>query len=108
MKETPFNTIFMAFYIENFGEDIGLKSSISVLKIVNQYDRDSRSFQIDGKRLHLTVKDVALTFSLSINGADFIMNKTCTLKDRGTIKHYFSNNKKNTKISIGEALMIFW
>ena len=44
MKETPFSTIFMTFYNEKFGGDKGLKSDISVLKIVNQYDRDSRTF----------------------------------------------------------------
>ena len=32
------------------------------------------------------------------------MNKTCTLKDKGTIKHYFSNIKKIIKISIEDAL----
>jgi len=32
------------------------------------------------------------------------MNKTCTMKDRGFIKHYFSNIKKIMKVSIGEAL----
>ena len=32
------------------------------------------------------------------------MNKTCTLKDRGMIKHYFSNIKKITKVSIEELL----
>ena len=73
-------------------------------KIVDQYDRNSRSFQIDGKRIHLTVEDVALTFGLLINRANFIMNKSCTLKDRGAIKHYISNVKKITKISIEETL----
>ena len=32
------------------------------------------------------------------------MNKTCTMKDRGVIKHYFPNIKKITKVSIKEAL----
>ena len=32
------------------------------------------------------------------------MNKTYTLKDKGAIKHYFSNIKKITKISIEDAL----
>ena len=50
------------------------------------------------------MEDVALTFGLPINGADFIMNKTCTMKDRGVIKHYFPNIKKITKVSIEEAL----
>ena len=49
------------------------------------------------------MEDVALTFGLPINGADFIMNKTCTMKDRG-IKYYFPNIKKITKVSIEEAL----
>ena len=35
------------------------------------------------KQIELTVENVALTFGLSINEADFIMNKTCTMKDRG-------------------------
>jgi len=46
---------------------------------------------------------VALTFSLPINEANFIMNKTCTLKDKGVIKHYFTNVNKITKISIEEV-----
>ena len=49
-------------------------------------------------------QDVALTFGLPIIGADFIMNKTCTMKDRGVIKHYFPNIKKITKVSIEEVL----
>ena len=49
MNETPFGTIFIAFYNEKFGGDKGLKSNISVLKIVDQYVRDSRSFLIGGK-----------------------------------------------------------
>jgi len=44
------------------------------------------------------------TFDLPINGADLIMNKTCTLKDKGVIKHYFKNIKKITKFSIEETL----
>jgi len=36
--------------------------------------------------------------------ADFIMNKTCTLKDMGVIKHYSSSIKKITKISIEDVL----
>ena len=79
----------MAFYNEEFGTEKGLKSNISVLKIVDQYDRDTRTFIIGGKRIELTLEDVALTFGLPINGADFIMNKTCTVKDRGVIKYYF-------------------
>ena len=81
MKETLCGTIFMAFYDEKFGGDKGLKSNISVLKIVNQYDRDSWTFLIGGKQIELKVEDVALTSRLPIYGADFIMNKTCTLKD---------------------------
>ena len=73
----------MAFYNDEFGGVKGLKSNISLLKIVDQYDRELRSFLIGGKQVELTVKDVALTFSLPINGTDFIMKKTCTLKDRG-------------------------
>ena len=32
------------------------------------------------------------------------MNKTCTMKDRGVIKHYFSNIKKIMKVYIEETL----
>ena len=35
MRETPFGLIFMAFYNEEFGVEKGLKSNISVLKIVD-------------------------------------------------------------------------
>ena len=38
MKEKPFGVIFMAFYNKKFGANKGLKSNISALKIVNQYD----------------------------------------------------------------------
>jgi len=81
----------MAFYKEEFGGDKDLKSNISLLKIVDQYDRDSRSFLIGGKQVELTVEDVALTFGLPINGTDFIMNKTCTFKDRGDKALFFKN-----------------
>ena len=73
----------MAFYNEKFGAEKGLKSNISLLKIVDQYDRDTRTFIIGGKQIELTVEDVALTFGLSINWTDFIKNMTCTMKDRG-------------------------
>ena len=46
---TPFGAIFMAFYNEEFGADKGLKSNISVLKIVDQYDRKSRTLLMGGK-----------------------------------------------------------
>ena len=82
MKETP-AAIFISFYNEEFGADKGMKSNISVLKIVNQYDRDTRTFLIGGKQIELTAEDVAITFGLPINEADFIMNKTYTMKDRG-------------------------
>ena len=108
MKEMSFGAIFMAFYNEEFGGDKDLKSNICVLKIINQYDRDSMTFLIGAKQIELTVEDVALNFGLPINESDFINNKTCTLKDRGVIKHYFSSIKKITKISIEDALMIFW
>jgi len=83
MKETLFGAIFITFYNEEFGADKGMKSNISVLKIVDRYVRESRTFLIGGKLIELTVEDVALTFGLPVNMADFIMNKTCTLKDRG-------------------------
>ena len=51
MKETPFGPIFMAFYNEEFGAEKGLKSNISVLKIVDQYDRDIRTFIIGANKL---------------------------------------------------------
>ena len=50
---------------------------------------DIRTFLIGGKQIELTVEDVTLTFGLPINGADFIMNKTCTLKDWGGEKTLF-------------------
>ena len=50
------------------------------------------------------MEDVALTFGLPIIGADFIMNTTCTMKDRGVIKYYFPNIKMITKVSIEEVL----
>ena len=75
-----------------------------MLKIIDQYDRDTRTFLIRGKQIELTVEDVALIFGLPINGADFIMNKTCIMKDMGVIKHCFPNIKKITKVSIEEAL----
>ena len=83
MKETLFGVIFIAIYNEEFGANKGMKSNVSILKIVKQYDRESRTFLIGGKLIELTIEDVALTFDLPINGADFIMNKICTLKDRG-------------------------
>ena len=49
MKETSFGPIFMAFYNEEFDIEKGLKSNISVLKIVDQYDRDTRTFLIGDK-----------------------------------------------------------
>ena len=68
MKVTLFCPIFMAFYNEEFGAEKGLKSNISLLKIVDQYDRDTRTFRIECKLIELTVKDVVLTFGLPING----------------------------------------
>jgi len=35
MKEIPFGAIFIAFYNKEFGADKGMKSNISVLKIVD-------------------------------------------------------------------------
>jgi len=51
MKKTSFGTTFVTFYSEKFGGDKGLKSNISVLKIVYQYDRDSKRLEISGKRI---------------------------------------------------------
>ena len=81
-----------------------LKSNSIVLKIVEQYDRNLKCFEIGGKRIQTTIEDVALSFGLPIEGDDFIMNKTCTLKDRGFAKHYFKNLKNITKISIENTL----
>ena len=44
---------------------------------------DTRTFLIGGKQIELTVENIALTFDLPINGTDFIMNKTYTMKDKG-------------------------
>ena len=55
--------IFMAFYNEEFGGEKGLKSNISVLRILDQYDRDTRTFRIGGKQIELTVEDVDLSRS---------------------------------------------
>ena len=41
----------MAFYNEHFGADKGLKLNISVLKIIDQYDRESRNFLIGVNKL---------------------------------------------------------
>ena len=76
LNNTPFGPIFMAFYNEEFGAEKGLKSNVVVLRILDQYDRDTRTFRIGGKQIELTVEDVALTFGLPIIGADFVMNKT--------------------------------
>ena len=104
MKNTPFGPIFMAFYNEEFAAEKALKSNLAVLRILDQYDSNTRIFTIGGKEIELTVEDVALTFGLPVNGVDFVMNKTCTLKDRGVIKHFFPNIKKITKVSIENAL----
>ena len=103
MKDTLFCPTFMAFYSKQFGIYNGLKFNISVLKIVDQYDRDSRCFEIRGERIQLMIENVVLTFGLPIEGDGFIMNKICTLKDRGVIKYYFRNVKKIIKISIEDA-----
>jgi len=108
MKETPFGAIFMTFYNEKFGGDKGLKLNISVLKIVNQYDRDSWTFLIGGKQIELTIMDVALTFGLPINGSDFIMNKTCTLKDRVLLNIIFQVLRRSQKYPLKMLWMIFW
>ena len=44
MKETLFGAIFIAFYNEEFGANKDMKSNINVLKIVDRYDRESRTF----------------------------------------------------------------
>ena len=49
MKETPFGPIFMAFSMRSLVLK-SLKSNISVLKIVDQYDRDIKTFLIGGKK----------------------------------------------------------
>ena len=72
MKDTPIGLTFMVFLNEKFRTEKGLKFNISVLKIVDQYDRDSRCFKIGGKKIQLTIEDVALTFGLPIEWPDFI------------------------------------
>ena len=103
MKGTPFGPVFMAFHNDEFGTNKGLKSNISVLKIVDHWNRNSRCFDIRGKKIQLIMEDVVLIFGLPIERDDFIMNNTCTLKDRGVIKDYL-RNVKITKISIEDAL----
>ena len=49
--------------------------------------------KIGGKRIQITLEDIALTFGIPIEGYDFLMNKTCTLKDWGFVKHYFRITK---------------
>jgi len=44
----------MTFYNEEFRAEKELKSNISVLKIVDQYDRNSGCFDIGGKKIQLT------------------------------------------------------
>ena len=68
MKNTPFGPIFMAFYNKDFGDEKSLKSNVAVLRILDQYDRNTRTFTIGGKEIELTVEDVALTFGLPVNG----------------------------------------
>ena len=94
----------MAFYNEDFEKYKTLKFNNSVLKIVNRYDRGSKCFKIGCKRIQIKLEDVALTFSLFIEGYDFIMNKTCTLKDMSFVKHYCRNMKNITKTSTEDAL----
>ena len=57
MNNTPFGPIFMAFYNEQFGAEKGLKSNVAVLRILDQYDRDTRTFRIGGKQIELTVAE---------------------------------------------------
>ena len=80
IKETPFGALFMTFYNENFADDEskGKKSNLVVLKIVDAYDRDSKSFSIGRKNIEIITKDVALTFGLPLVGDDIIVNKKCT------------------------------
>ena len=65
---------------------------------------NSKCFEIGGKWIQITIEDVTLTFGLPIEGDDFIMNKTCTLKGKDFVKHYFKNLKNFTKISIEDTL----
>ena len=108
MKETPFAALFMAFYNGEFSGDEakGYKSNLVVLRIVDQYDRDSKTFSIGGKKIQITTEDVALTFGLPMVGDEIIANKICTGKNQeaGFIKFYFKHVKNITKVSIEEAL----
>ena len=49
MKNTPFGPTFMTFYNQKFETYKGLKSNVSVLKIVDQYNRNSSCFYTGGK-----------------------------------------------------------
>ena len=100
MKDTPFGPSFLSFYNEKFETEKGLKSNVSVSKIVDKYNRNLRCFKISGKRIQLTKEDMALTSGLPIEGADFIMNKTYTLKDKGVNKHYFKNYMRTTTLIV--------
>ena len=51
MKETSFGPIFMAFYNEEFGGEKGLKSNISVLKIVDQLIGIQGHLELGAKKL---------------------------------------------------------
>ena len=107
MRKTPFGPIFVAFYNEEFDGDKGLKSDIILLKIVDQYDRNSRSFLMGGKWVELTIENVVLTFGLPINGTYFIMNKTCTLKDGGVINTISPKLRRTRKYPLRRHWMIF-
>ena len=80
-----------------------MKSNTNVLNIVDQYDRNSKCFEIGGKWIQITIEDVGLIFVLPVEGDDFIMNKTCSLKDRGFVKD-FQKYEEYHKILIGDAL----
>jgi hypothetical protein len=108
MKDTPFGALFMAFYNGDFSDDEskGYKSNVAVLRIVDAYDRDSKTFSIGGKKIQITNEDVALTFGLPLVGDDIIGNKICTEKNQksGFLNFYFKGIKNITKVSIEDAL----
>ena len=96
MKDTSFGVIIMACYNEDFEKDKRLKFNSNVLKIADQYDMNSKCFEIGGKRIQITIEDVAPT-SVYLKKLMIIMNKTRALKDRSFIKDYFRNMKNISK-----------
>ena len=60
---------------------------------------NSKCFKIWAKKIQITIEDGALTFGLPVEGDNFIMNKTYTLKDRGFVKHYFRSEEYHKNLN---------